>query len=120
MHDVNLRVSDSVGLSIRSGLDVPRLGLEAALGIADPAEQPRGRSFSYVSSRGELAALLDGLRGRGAGEDSLRIAGRLARGVVSPRGMADPFPLEPFWVGSRLARRGARLARRAGRLVSTR
>ena len=120
VHDVNLRVSDSVGLSIRSGLDVPRLGLEAALGIADPAEQSRGRSFFYVSSRGELAALLDGLRGRGAGEDSLRIAGRLAHGVASPRGIADPFPLDPFWVGSRLARRGSRLAHQAGRLVSTR
>jgi len=117
VHDVNLRVSASVGLSIRSGLDVPRLGVAAALGLAVPGEEPGARSITYIRPDAELAALVHELLGRGTGEPRRRIAARLALGILSPTHMLDPFPLEPFWLGSRLARQPRRLARWAARAM---
>jgi hypothetical protein len=116
VHDVNLRLSASVGLSVRSGLDVPRLGVAAALGLAVPDEERPCRSITYVGTDGELRALARELTGRGTGEPPGRIAARLALGVLAPTHMLDPFPLEPFWLGSRLARRATRLARRGAAL----
>jgi predicted ATP-grasp superfamily ATP-dependent carboligase len=117
VHDVNLRLSASVGLSIRSGLDVPRLGVAAALGLAVAEEETPCRSVTYVRTDGELRALVHELLGRGMGERARGIAARLALGVVSPVHMLDPLPLEPFWLGSRLARRATRLARRGAHLL---
>jgi predicted ATP-grasp superfamily ATP-dependent carboligase len=122
VHDVNLRVSASVGLSIRSGLDVPALGVAAALGLAvpDPDRARCSRSITYVCTDGELRALRDELVGRGAGEGPRRIAARIAAGTLAPRHMLDPSPLEPFWLGSRLARRAMTPMRRVARRLGVR
>jgi hypothetical protein len=119
VHDVNLRLGSSVGLVIRSGLDMPRRAVEVALGVPAPP-QPPVRPTTYVRVDGEVAALAAALSGRGGGEPARRVAGRLLRAAVHPQGMLDPFPLDPFWAahltGSRLLV-SARAARRglAGR-----
>jgi len=51
---------------------------------------------------GELGALRDAVKGRGAGEPALRIAGRIAAAAVLPGRMTDPWPLDRWWLRERL------------------
>jgi hypothetical protein len=103
VHDVNLRIGASVGLLIRSGLDVPRLAVESALGV--PADGParwRWTPTRYVWLDGELGALRDALRSRG-GEAPLQVAGRMIAAALLPGRMTDPHALDPWWLRARLA-----------------
>jgi hypothetical protein len=45
-HDVNLRLSASVGAAIGAGLDVPRLGVEAAAGRLERIDAPPPRAVT--------------------------------------------------------------------------
>jgi carbamoyl-phosphate synthase large subunit len=117
VHDVNLRLSSSVGLSISSGLDVPALAVADALGLPDPGVPPRGRAMTYVRWDGEARALRDALRSD-SGESPGTLARRLARGVLARGHIVDPPPLEPFLLLRRTqttARAAARRARRRAR-----
>ncbi|WP_217914664.1 hypothetical protein [Miltoncostaea marina] len=114
VHDVNLRVGASVGLMIRSGLDIPRLAVEEALGV--PLAAPRWRPTRYVWLDGELGALAAALRGGGAGA-AARVAARIAAAALRPAAMTDPSPLDPWWLRERAASLPRRLSRlrRGGR-----
>lgn len=103
VHDVNLRLGSSVGLVIRSGLDMPRRAVEVALG-SDPAPPVRCRPTTYVRVDGELSASIDALRGRSAGDSAPRALGHLAKAALRRDGMLDPFPLDPLWLGGTAAR----------------
>jgi hypothetical protein len=112
VHDVNLRLGASVGIVIRSGLDMPRRAVEAALGRGAGVHGAR-RSIRYARVDGEVAATIDALRGRGDGDPAHRIFGRLVSAGISRDGMVDPFPLDPFWSGTIAAQRAVAVARRA-------
>ena len=116
VHDVNLRLGSSVGLVIRSGLDMPRRAVEVALG-AEPAPPVRCRPTTYVRVDGELSASMDALRGRGEGDSALRALGHLATAAIRRDGMLDPSPIDPFWLGGTLARMVCDQAKRRARRV---
>jgi carbamoyl-phosphate synthase large subunit len=126
VHDVNLRLPASMGMSMAAGLDMPRLAVDDALGrpIDHLIPAASGRS-SYISIDLEAAALIDALRGRGPGERPGEIIRDATRHLRSGgRVLIDPNPLDPFWLpltGARIARRtAARVLRpRAARPVPT-
>jgi hypothetical protein len=92
VHDVNLRLPLTVGGTIRAGFDMPRLAVEAALGL--PLEEPREiRPATYVFLDGELHHLLDGLRGRERQARPARVAADLVLAALKPSGVLDPFLL---------------------------
>ncbi len=63
VHDVNLRLPASVGISIKAGLDMPGLAAECALGREEVlADVPLTRGVTYVWLGGELRALVSELR----------------------------------------------------------
>jgi len=116
VHDVNLRLSSSIALTIRSGLDVPALAVAEALGSTVSAP-PRPRpGMGYVRLDGEGPALLDALR---AGD--LRSAARrglvLARAAAAEGQVLDPPVLEPFRIVESLRRWARAAARRLARRV---
>jgi predicted ATP-grasp superfamily ATP-dependent carboligase len=119
VHDVNLRLGSSVGLVIRSGLDMPRRAVEVALGIPAPPQPPL-RSTYYVRLDGELSALAGAVRGRGDGERARTVAARLLRAALRPDGMVDPRPLDPFWYSRVVGLRALCLARSAHDAVGRR
>jgi len=112
VHDVNLRLPASVGLTIRAGLDLPRLAVDDALGrpLATPPAAPR--RVAYLGVDGEVRALGDALRGRGA-ESPREVLAGVARVLRGHRPVLDPHPLDPFWIpllGARALRRRLRSA----------
>jgi carbamoyl-phosphate synthase large subunit len=118
VHDVNLRLGATVGASIRSGFDIPRLAVDIALGRSIPAENGDARTITYVRMDGELGAMVDEFRGRGTGEGRGPLAARLAKGIAAPGWMIDPSPFDPFLVSTLAGRsllNAARAARRTAR-----
>jgi len=114
VHDVNLRLGATVGASIRSGFDLPRIAVDIALGRHDPVAVDPMRTITYVRLDGELGAAVDRIRGRGDGESAGALLGRVAKGLVAPGWMLDPSPLDPYFVGTLATRRLLSVAR-AGR-----
>lgn len=108
VHDVNLRLPASVALAIRSGLDLPALGVAAALGGALPEQHPAA-GLRYVSLGDELRAMWRG----GDGPSSREVALDVVRGALSRRAMLDPPLRDPLWIGSDLVAGARRSARRA-------
>jgi carbamoyl-phosphate synthase large subunit len=116
VHDVNLRPPAPVAMSMRAGLDLPALGLAAALGLPlGPARRARG-GFRYVSLVDELRAARE--EGR-TPPGRRRVLGELAEAAVSPRALLDPPLRDPLWVVPLArsvvpdpARRAVRAARR--------
>jgi hypothetical protein len=98
VHDVNLRPPASVALAIRAGLDLPALGLAAALGRPwgrlPPAPQPGVR---YVSLVDELRAMRGSAR-RGPSPSRWAVARDLVSACISRRHVLDPPPHDLFWV----------------------
>jgi hypothetical protein len=93
VHDVNLRLPLTVGGTIRAGFDMPRLAVEAALGIPLEARPLEIGPATYVFLDGELHHLLDGLRGRETQARAPRVAADLVLAAVKPSGVLDPFLL---------------------------
>jgi len=93
-HDVNLRLAASVGAAVAAGLDLPRLGVEAALGRPAAVVQPPVRRITYVRIDGEVRQVADRLRGR-TGEASRDAVASLAQGLVRRDWILDP--LDPIW-----------------------
>ena len=96
VHDVNLRLPFSVGATIGSGLDLPRLAVEAALDLDIPLEIGPVRRHTYVWFAGECKAFTDAVRGREAAAPPARIAAGVVAAAVSPRRLLDPPFTEPL------------------------
>jgi predicted ATP-grasp superfamily ATP-dependent carboligase len=118
VHDVNLRLSGTLGAIVRAGLDVPRRAVELALGIPGTPTGRTGRRVTYLRLDGEVAGLADALRGRGDGDGAAAIARSLTRGALHRDWMLDPPPYDPFWVGRLAGLQGLRAARWARRRVA--
>jgi hypothetical protein len=98
-HDINLRMLGSIAGTIAAGLDLPRLGVEIALGKEPTLTPIRVRSLHFVHLHGELAAL----RGALGGEPPERPAAEIATGTVLaallpgrmlyPLDLTDPLPI---------------------------
>lgn len=114
VHDVNLRIGASVGLMIRSGFDIPSRAVAGALG-EDPPTDVTWTPVRYVWLDGEIGALIDAVRRRGASESPRAIAGRLMAAALRPDRMVDPSPVDPWWWRARGIRGTRRLARRISR-----
>ncbi|WP_217921835.1 hypothetical protein [Miltoncostaea oceani] len=109
-HDINLRLAASVGASVSAGFDLPRLGVEAALGRMTLPVGARMRSITYVPLASERAALRDAMAGR-TGEVPRDLALRIARAAVARDHQLDPPLHDPQWAYDRvtaLARRALR------------
>jgi carbamoyl-phosphate synthase large subunit len=115
VHDVNLRLGATVGASIRSGFDIPRMAVDIALGRTVPGLNGGCRTITYVRMDGELGAMVDELRGRGTGEPRAPLALRLAKGIAAPGWMLDPSPFDPFLLSTIAGRRLLQAARAARR-----
>lgn len=93
IHDVNLRLPSSVALSILAGLDMPRLGVEVALGLHPPLSSIVTQTgVRYAWLYGELRNLQRRLASREAGP-ALEIVSELFLAVTSPRRVLDQFVL---------------------------
>jgi SAM-dependent methyltransferase len=109
LHDVNLRLSASVGAAMAAGLDLPALAVDVALGRPLAPAGPLRRTV-YASLEGEGARLAAALRGAPGAEPALRVVRSLAAAALLPGRVLDP--LEPRRVAAALA---AALDRRRGR-----
>lgn len=92
-HDINLRMLGSQAGTIAAGLDMPRLGVEIALGREPVLEPVQVRSLHFVQLHGELAAIRGALRGAPTGRPVGRIAGGIVLAAVLPGRMLHPLDL---------------------------
>lgn len=108
VHDVNLRLPASVGIAVRAGLDVPALGVAAALGATVPPFT-YAPGLRYVSIGDEVKALGDRAPRQAGGASRAEIAGDILRGALTRGTMLDPPLSDPLWIGADLmsAARGA-------------
>lgn len=104
VHDVNLRLPASVGLTIRAGLDLPRLAVQDSLGIPTGPLPDVPLPVAYVGVDGEVAAFRDSLWQRN-GETAREVVGTARRVMRGHRPVLDPFPADPFWLPTLGARR---------------
>jgi hypothetical protein len=114
LHDVNLRLPASVGAAVGAGLDLPRLGVEAALGLTVGVALPEPNDVLYVRTDGEIARAVSQLRAGNVGRAGA-IAREIARAGFSPKAILDPSPLDPFWLGAVACDGTMRTIRRARR-----
>lgn len=98
VHDVNLRSPATVIMPIRAGLDVPAMGLAAALGL--PWQAPE--TFEPVTYLWLESELKEAARARSVRDLMSTLAMIPQRNVV-----LDPNPLDPWYI----ARFGARVVR---------
>jgi predicted ATP-grasp superfamily ATP-dependent carboligase len=91
VHDVNLRIPAAVAGTIAAGLDMPRLGVEIALGRELPCVDGLSRRVQYVWFPGEVMALVDTVNGAPSGRSPLEIGASLFLGALSPRRRLVPF-----------------------------
>ena len=111
VHDVNLRVPASVALAIRGGLDVPALGVAAALGRPLPPMGPPATGLRYVSVGDEVRDILTPAA-NGQRTPVREVVADIARGAVSRRAMLDPPLSDPLWIAADLFAGAKGLARR--------
>ena len=111
VHDVNLRLPASVGIAIRVGLDVPALGVAAALGESvRPFTYRPG--LRYVSIGDEVKGLGDHTPAEAGGATRAEVGRDILRGVLGRGTMIDPPLTDPLWIGSDLLAAARRTARR--------
>lgn len=114
IHDVNLRMPASIGMTIKAGLDLPRLAVDDALGHPALAPPPAPVPTSYVCLDLEIAALFAAARGELPGETARSVLGQTGRHLkAGRRRVLDPNPLDPFWLPYRAARAVVAPLRRA-------
>jgi hypothetical protein len=92
-HDINLRMLGSQAGTIAAGLDMPRLGVEIALGQEPLLEPVQVRPLHFVHLHGELAAIRGAVRGAPTGRSVGRIAGGIVLAAVLPGRMLHPLDL---------------------------
>jgi hypothetical protein len=98
LHDVNLRIPASIGLTITAGLDVPRLAVDDALGRLRGPLPRVPRRTTYVGIDCEVPALVASLR-RGSAESPRQVIADVIHAVRGGgRILIDPNPLDPFWL----------------------
>ncbi len=118
LHDVNLRLPSSVGLSIAAGLDMPRLAVEVALGLETTLSGPVHYGARYVALEGELKSLLLRIRSREPLSSIWEVASDIALAAVSPRRVLDQFsvtdPLPTLALAAQLSREALRWQREGG------
>jgi carbamoyl-phosphate synthase large subunit len=95
VHDINLRLPASVGISIKAGLDMPALAAECALGRDQVLEDVLiTRGVTYVWLGGELRALVSGLREPRRAISAIALfASVVGRAAVSPAQVIDHPPV---------------------------
>jgi len=91
VHDVNLRLPITVAVTIRAGLDMPRLAVETALG--EPLRTPTRLVPATYVGLDEVRHLVASVRGRDGATPARRIAADLWRGVVRRDFVLDPIDL---------------------------
>jgi hypothetical protein len=91
VHDVNLRLPITVAVTIRAGLDMPRLAVESALG--EPLRTPTRLVPATYVGLDEVRHLVASVRGRDGATPARRIAADLWRGVVRRDFVLDPIDL---------------------------
>lgn len=105
VHDVNLRPPAPVALSIRAGFDLPRLGLEAAMGAPGPdGPGPPLRLIRYVSLMEEIRGLAEDTPG-----ERLASARGLAIAAAGLRSHLDPPIWDALWAPGAFAAVARRL-----------
>jgi len=92
-HDVNLRMLGSIAGTIEAGLDMPRLGVEIALGRHPVLAAVRVRDLHFAHLHGELAALRGILGGERTGRSAVEIATGIVLAAVLPGRMLHPLSL---------------------------
>lgn len=113
VHDVNLRLPSSVALTMLAGLDLPRLGVEVALGRPAPLRSVVVRpGVRYVWLHGELRTLARRAAAREPLSRLWEIAAEIVLAAISPNRVLDQFVLTDPLPTLALAARGARRARR--------
>ncbi len=95
VHDVNLRLPASVGISVKAGLDMPALAAHCALGRDEVlANVPITRGVTYVWLGGELRALSSGLREPRRALPAIALFTRVVgRAALSPSQVIDHPPV---------------------------
>jgi hypothetical protein len=98
-HDINLRMLGSIAGTIAAGLDLPRLGVEIALGREPVLTPVQVRELHFEHLHGELAALRGTLRGEPTGRSAREIAvgvilaALLPGRMLYPLDVTDPLPI---------------------------
>ena len=108
LHDVNLRLPSSVGLSIAAGLDMPRLGVEVALGLEPTLSGPVHYGVRYVALEHELKSLAWRIRKHESPARVWEVASDIVLAAVLPSRVLDQFsvtdPLPTVALGAQLSR----------------
>ena len=111
VHDVNLRLPASVGIAVRVGLDVPALGVAAALGATVPPFTYTP-GLRYVSIGDEVKALGDRTPPEAGGAGRGEVARDILRAALTRGTMLDPPLNDPLWIGADLMSAARHAARR--------
>ena len=112
VHDVNLRVPASVAIAIKGGVDVPALGVAAALGERIPDAPPPPTGLRYVSVGDEVRDLVTRSTPGAPHASPREVARDIVRGVTGRGTVLDPPLTDPLWIAADLAAAGRGLARR--------
>ena len=112
VHDVNLRVPASVALAIKGGVDVPALGVAAALGERIPPADPPPTGLRYVSVGDEVRDLIDRPPPGGRQTPAREVVRDILRGAARRGAILDPPLTDPLWIPADLMAAGRSLARR--------
>jgi predicted ATP-grasp superfamily ATP-dependent carboligase len=109
VHDVNLRPPATVAMPVAAGLDLPAMGLAAAMGRGWSAPATyRGTTYLWLEAE---------LRHLGHDRHPVHAIADMARAAARPGAVLDPAPLDPFWMGSRGAHAARNAVRRARRVT---
>lgn len=115
VHDVNLRLPATIGITITAGLDIPGLAVIDALGAPVGPLPATPRPTGYLGIDGEARALRDAVLGRG--ESPRDVLAGVWTTLRAGRPVIDPAPWDPFWWAQAAAggawSRAARLRRRS-------
>ena len=112
VHDVNLRVPASVAIAIRGGVDVPALGVAAAVGERIPPAPPPPTGLRYVSAGDEVRALVTRRRPGAPVVRARTVVGDLVRAAAGRGAVLDPPLSDPLWIPADLTAAAKGAARR--------
>jgi predicted ATP-grasp superfamily ATP-dependent carboligase len=119
IHDVNLRLPSSVAVTILAGLDMPRLGVEVALGRETALDSVTIRpGVRYVWLNGELRTLVRRIAAREPVPRIWEVAADIVLAAVVPGRVLDQFVLTDPLPTVALVARGLRRSATRLRLAS--